>query len=53
MVVDVPLVRVRDRVGFEVPAVVVPVGAHGPNVMYIAPSIPPPIENAAGTLPFF
>ena len=43
----VPVVRVVERVGIEVPAVVVPVAIDRPQnalPMYATPSVPPPFE---------
>ncbi len=35
MIVSTPRVRIRNRVGFEVPAVVVPVRVHSPNHTFV------------------
>ncbi len=35
LVVGIPIIRVLDRVGIEVPAIVVPVGVHGPELRAI------------------
>lgn len=47
LIAIIPVVRVVDRIGIEVPAAIVPVAVDRPQnapPMYAAPSVPPPLE---------